>query len=174
MTSCYATHKIFFDCKTYQYLDEGDYGVIFVDDKKRRIVKIYKKSIDKTEKHVTDVFEAEAKAYEKANESWSLSKLVPGGFRRLEGCTVVEKNGSVVTEKYFENSAFEVDFVPGEFRKIGCIDSDLAKEVCELFHQEGIMHTKDMSVTTDKQNCIIKAIDFAIREHQLDWESHSF
>ena len=169
MSSCYTAHQVNVDGATYKYFAEGAYGVIFVDDKKRKIVKIYKRSTDKKEEHVMNAFKAEAEAYKKANDSCMLSKLIPGGFRSLVGCTISNRDGSEVTEQYFEDCAFKVDFVPGNFIKIGRIDSNVARQVCQLFHQEGIRHTKDMSVTLDNQNRVIKAIDFATVEYELNW-----
>ncbi|MCZ8105055.1 MAG: hypothetical protein O9972_45075 [Burkholderiales bacterium] len=74
-----------------------------------------------------------------------------------------------MTSEFFPDLAFETDFVPGEFRKIGSIDSVEAERVRRLFHEVGIEHTLDMSVTLDPDGRIVKAIDFAITEHVLEW-----
>ena len=151
----------------FGYLDEGAYGVIFVDRAAARIVKVYKWRED--EAHARAVFDAEVEAYHRARAVPAVSELVAGGFRPCSVPLVVDKDGNDVTSEFFPDLAFETDFVPGEFRKIGSIDSVEAERVRRLFHEVGIEHTLDMSVTLDPDGRIVKAIDFAITEHVLEW-----
>jgi hypothetical protein len=149
----------------FQYLNEGAYGVIFVDRAAARIVKVYKRREE--EAHARAVFDAEAEAYKRALAVPAVAELVPGGFRPRPVHHVVDKHGNDVTSEFFPDLAFETDFVPGEFRKIGLVDSVEAARVRRLFHEAGIEHTLDMSVTLETDGRIVKAIDFAMTEHVL-------
>lgn len=151
----------------FQYLSEGAYGVIFVDGAAARIVKVYKRRED--EAHARAVFDAEAEAYKRALAVPAVADLVPGGFRPRHVHQVVDKDGNDVTSEFFPDLAFETDFVPGEFRKIGLVDSVEAARVCRLFHEAGIEHTLDMSVTLETDGRIVKATDFAVTELALEW-----
>lgn len=151
----------------FRYLDEGAYGAIFVDRTAGRIVKVYKWRED--EAHARAVFDAEVEAYHWARAVPAVSDLVAGGFRPCSVPQVVDKDGNDVTSEFFPDLAFETDFVAGEFRKIGSVDSVEAARVRRLFHEAGIEHTVDMSVTLDPDGRIVKAIDFATTEHVLEW-----
>ena len=151
----------------FQYLSEGAYGVIFVDPAAVRIRKVFKARAD--EAHARAVFDAEVEAYGLARAKPSVADLVPGGFQLSPIQQVIDKDGSDVTIEFFPDLAFETDFVPGQFVKIGSIDGDEAARVRRLFLDAGIGHTIDMSVTLDSDGCIVRAIDFAVREHVPVW-----
>lgn len=151
----------------FQYLNEGAYGVIFVDRAATRIVKVYKWRED--EAHARAVFDAEVEAYHRARAVPAVSELVAGGFRPCSVPLVVDKDGNDVTSEFFPDLAFETDFVAGAFRKVGSVGSVEAARVRRLFHEAGIEHTVDMSVVIGTDGRIVKAIDFAVTEHVLEW-----
>lgn len=151
----------------FQYLSEGAYGVIFVDRAAARIRKVFKQRLD--EAHARAVFDAEVEAYGLAGAASSVAALVPGGFKLFPIQSVVENAGRDVTSEFFPDLAFETDFVPGQFVKIGSLYSDESARVRRLFHEAGIQYTTDMSVTLDSEGRIVKAIDFAVSEHVPEW-----
>jgi hypothetical protein len=151
----------------FQYLSEGAYGVIFVDRSAARIRKVFKQRPD--EAHARAVFDAEVDAYGLAGAEPSVADFVPGGFKCSPMQKVVDKDGRDVTSEFLPDLAFETDFVPGQFVKIGSVISGEAARVRRLFHDAGIQHTTDMSVTLNSEGRIVKAIDFAVREHVPEW-----
>jgi hypothetical protein len=151
---------------SFVYLAEGAYGVIFVDRVLGRIRKIYRRKAD--EDHVRDVFKAETDAYRLAEEAADVAPLVPGHFNICSPSqTVVDRDGNDVSAEFIPDLAFEAEYLDGSFLKFGNIDSAEASRIRELFHKAGIMHTTDMSVCLSSSGQVIKAIDFAVEEHEL-------
>jgi len=149
----------------FTYLSEGAYAVVFVDRAAGKIVKAFKRRPELD--HVRAVFRAEADAYRLARSSAEVSVLIPGNFRIYTLGQVTDKHGQDVTDEFFPDFAFETDFVEGCFHKIGGIGGTDASRVHQLFHEAGIHHTIDMSVTFNADGIIVKAIDFATEEHEL-------
>jgi hypothetical protein len=149
----------------FTYLSEGAYSVVFIDRAAVRIIKVFKRRPD--EDHVRAVFKAEADAYGLAASSAEVSEVVPGAFRLCPVEQLIDKQGQDVTCEFFPDLAFETDFVEGDFYKIGVIGSAEASRVRRLFREAGIHHTSDMSVIISVDGIILKAIDFAVEEHEL-------
>lgn len=149
----------------YSYLSEGAYGVIFADRTAGRVIKLFKRRSE--EKHVRSVFRAEIDAYDVAASSEEVSSLIPGNFQLFAVDQVTDKQGKDVTGEFFSDLAFQTDFVKGHFHKIAVIDRAEASRVRRLFREVGIYHTSDMSVTVGAEGRILKAIDFATKEHEL-------
>ncbi|WP_284179534.1 hypothetical protein [Rhabdaerophilum sp. SD176] len=152
----------------FVYLSEGAYGIVFVDRVAARIRKIYRRKPD--EKHTRNVFESEVHAYRLAMGSESLQALVPAHFRLCVPQRIFDSIGTDVTAEFFPDLAFEAEFVDGRFSKIGDIDSREADKIRDAFHSVGIKHTIDMSVCVAPEGHVLKAIDFAVEEHEL-WYS---
>lgn len=152
----------------FVYLDEGAYGSIFVDRGRGRIRKIYRRQPD--EQHVRDVFKAETEAYQLAMVAEGIGCLVPGYFEVCPPRTIFDRDGVDVTQEFYSSLAFEAEFIERSFQKIGSIRSEEALRIQALFHSAGITHTTDMSVCLDDQGKVVKAIDFAVREHEA-WHS---
>jgi hypothetical protein len=149
----------------FVYLDEGAYGVIFLNQDAGRIRKIYRRKHD--EHHARAVFKAEVDAYIRAESSPDLVSLVPAHFQICTRQQVIDRDGNDVSAEYFAELAFEAEFVNAPFRKIGDIGGDEARRIRALFHAAGINHTTDMSVSLTDDGRISKVIDFAIEEHEV-------
>lgn len=151
------------------YLSEGAYGVVFIDKATRRIRKISRRRPQ--EDHARAVFKAEFDAYALAMKTPVLSGLIPGDFRLCDPQHVIDREGRDVSGEFFADLAFETDFVEGTFHKIGSLGNDEALRVRRLFFDAGIRHTNDISVTLNADGVIVKAIDFAVQEHELMHEN---
>lgn len=149
----------------YDYLDEGAYGVIFVEMATSKIIKVYKRRAN--EEHVRSAFNAEVDAYNLAASSKEISNLVPGNFQLIPPIQVIDSDGMDISDEFFPELAFETDFVKGSFCKIGGVITAQALRVHRLFAEAGIHHTTDMSVTIGEEGNILKVIDFATVEHEL-------
>src|SRR5690606_30906891 len=119
------------------------------------------------ENHVRSVFKAEIDAYDAAASSEEVSRLIPGNFQLFTVDHVTDKQVTDVTDEFFPDLAFKTDFVKGHFHKIGVVDSVEALRVRRLFMEAGIHHTIDMSITLGPEGRILKAVDFATKEHEL-------
>ena len=149
----------------FVYLSEGAYGVVFIDKAARRIRKIWKRRPE--EDHARAVFKAEVEAYGLAMKSPVLTGLIPGDFRLCDPQQIIDMQGQDVSGEFFTDLVFETDLVEGTFQKIGSLGSDEAFRVRRMFFDAGIRHTNDMSVTLSADGVIVKAIDFAVQEHEL-------
>ncbi len=149
----------------FTYLSEGAYAIVFLDSAAGKVVKAFKRrpNLD----HVGAVFRAETDAYGLARSSAEVSVLIPRNFRICNLGRVTDRHGQDVTDEFLPDFAFETDFVQGCFHKIGGIGGTNASRVHQLFHEAGIRHTIDMSVTVNADGIIVKAIDFATEEHEL-------
>ncbi len=149
----------------FVYMTEGAYGLIFVDREAGQIRKIYRRKQD--EQHVRDVFKSETEAYRLAETSPEVAALIPTGFAISSPQTMVDRDGNDVSGEIFTDLAFETEFVSGDFLKIGSIAGSEGSLVRDAFKVAGILHTSDMSVVLNEHGKIVKAIDFAVIEHEV-------
>lgn len=108
------------------------------------------------------VFQSEVDAYEIAMKNEELSKLVPHFYGpvligRLEGAR----------EEVAHDKAYSMEFIEGDFRKIGTVNSSEKMRIVKLFRKHGINHVIDSSVIMNEENQIIKVVDFATKEFEL-------
>lgn len=151
----------------FRYFTEGAYGAIFVDDKLRRIRKLYFHRGEDDIAHRRDVFAAEIGAYAVASKHPELSALTPSYFGVCGTQEIVDCANSDVTNEFCDGLAFEAEFVPCEFFKIGDARIPAAEyqRVTTLFRSFGIAHVTDMSVCLRHEK-IHKVIDFATQEYE--------
>ncbi|WP_097523947.1 hypothetical protein [Sinorhizobium sp. BJ1] len=149
----------------FVYLDEGAYGVVFVNRDAGRIRKVYRRQQD--EAHVRAVFKAEADAYIRAASAPALLCLIPAQFQLCTLQQVIDRDGNDVSAEFSADLAFETEFVNATFHKIGNIGGDEARCIHRLFLAAGIKHTTDMSVSLTADGRIYKVIDFAVEEHEI-------
>ncbi len=154
----------------FVYLNEGAYGVIFVDRERRRIRKLYRVRHDADLAHCREVFTAETGAYDVASSHPELSTLIPGYFGTCQAGVIVDRANSDVTKEFHSGLAFEAEFVECPFYKIGSSEVPPIEHqrVTALFHHCGIDHLIDASVCL-RDGAIRKVIDFAMKDIPLRW-----
>jgi hypothetical protein len=145
----------------YIYLTEGAYSVVFVDHNAQKIRKLFR-SREKLE-HCQEVFKSEMRAYEIALKADDLKVLVPSFFGQSPGSAVVDKDGNDATSEFYPDLAYELEYIPQQFEKIGVIPQPEMERIQKMFRDRGINHVIDMSVQVESGR-VLKAIDFAIEE----------
>jgi hypothetical protein len=149
----------------FVYLDEGSYGVVFVDRNAGRVRKIF---LNKNSKeHASKVFNSEARAYEVAAGVPELAQLIPGGFKRCQPQSVVNRLDEDISSEFFSDLVFEIDYIEGRFEEAGRLICEDIDRVTDLLQTAGIKHVLDMSVVLDADDKVVCAIDFAIEEFEL-------
>lgn len=149
----------------FVYMTEGAYGAIFVDRADGKVRKVFLRKPD--ENHTRKVFYSEVAAYELASKVPNLGKMIPSGFKHCQCQLIIDKAGKDASNEFFGDMVFETNFIAGNFQKIGTLPSDQASPLRKAFHDAGIEHTVDMSVTLYDDGRIKAAIDFATEEHEL-------
>ena len=162
----YKNRKLHIKKGDYHYLDEGAYGVILKSNDCGKVIKLLHTNNSKDQ--CCKVFEAEVEAYEIAAASNELKDLVPIFYGQKKIEEILDSEGTNIINEFYGSLAFEVEFISGNFIKIGKIQPDEKRRISKLFSKEGIMHTNDASVLL-KDNKVIKVIDFSKEEHQLSW-----
>ena len=151
----------------FKYLSEGAYGLVFVDQNKKRIRKVYRYR-DGNLQHSNQVFTAEVRAYEIASANNELRILVPLYFGVRPAQMIIDSRGSDVTSEVYPDLAFEAEFIECNFQKKLRANNEYEK-ICALFQRYGISHVTDISVCL-RGGHIIKVIDFATQEIVPQWE----
>jgi hypothetical protein len=155
----------------FVYLDEGAFGVVFVDRHQKRIRKVYRVHPYASPAHCKRVFEAETCAYDVATRTPALQELVPKFFGIRSGQAIVDKQGEDVSAKFLGDLAFEAEFIAYEFLKISSVPEAERERVTNLFHQHGIRGVVDASVCLSEDGKVTKVIDFAMNDIELFWPS---
>ncbi|KAB7703682.1 hypothetical protein GBN33_00035 [Plesiomonas shigelloides] len=81
--------------------------------------------------------------------------------------SILEQNGIDVTENYFTEFSYSMEFIDGNFRKLGEINSLEAERVSKLFSDHGINYTSDSSAVLDSNGKVFKLIDFALEYFEV-------
>ena len=166
MTFANETRKLRIKDTEFVWLDEGAYGVAFVDRARKRVRKIYRARGGAPLAHCIEVFEAETQAYAIASGSDDLKEITPAYYGRCEALTIIDGAGNDVTDEFHPGLAFEMELVEGKFVKSSAMSEIERERVTGLFWKNKIFHTIDMSVClTDGK--VTKAIDFAMKEIEL-------
>lgn len=150
----------------FVYLSEGAYSVVFINKAQGRVRKVFRSNAD--EDHVRNVFKAEIDACRLAKKDSEVAPLVPDHFKVC--CApqiIIDKDGNDISGEFIPGLAFEMEYIDAHFQKFGSIGGKEAERVRALFNQAGILHTTDMSVCLGEDGRVLKAIDFAIEEHEL-------
>lgn len=146
----------------YVYLDEGAYGAIFVDKIAKRVRKVYWKKTPRDQ--ACPEFESENDAYSKACATMELEALVPQLHGKPETFAVIDGDGTNVSNEFYLDFTLELDFIEGEFRKIGEAGADERKRIMDLFMANGVHYVSDASAIIEDGK-IVKVIDFGIKEN---------
>ncbi len=152
----------------FEYLTEGAYGVVFVDRAANRIRKIYRVNDEGLASHCIEAYEAEAKAFEIASADERLRELIPEWHGRRSAQSIVDQNDQDVSNEFYSDLAFEVEFIPDAFQKFGVISSGEQERIGALFIERGIAYMKDASVIL-RDGRVHKVIDFATKEVEPWW-----
>ncbi len=150
----------------YEFLDCGYNAAIFYDSESSLVRKVFFQK-GRTHSEVRAIYNAEIEAYKIAMNSTTLKPFVPGQFKRCENQKIVDGNGLFCSSLFFEDCAYEIEFVRGDFVKVGALGTPEARALIRAFKNEGINHTSDMSVVLDDDEKILKAIDFATQEFEF-------
>jgi hypothetical protein len=150
----------------FVYRTEGAFGLIFVDDARARVLKVFRRKSEASEEHCRLVFQAETGAYRLASNSPNLKGLVPAFHGVRPDLTVLDREGKDVSAKFIPGLAYEMDFIAGSFQKMGTVQSDEVNRIKALFRAEGIAYLTDASVVM-LGGKIDKVIDFAVRDYEL-------
>jgi hypothetical protein len=150
------------------FLDEGAYGIVFVDGESKRIRKVMKRRYDLSMEHIAAVFDAEVRAYEIATSEAELRQYVPDFFGHCAAGVIVDHTGNDVSQTFLLDYAFEAEFIDGKFIKSGLVGDQL-HHVIGLFKKNGIRHLIDMSVCFYEDGSVRKVIDFATEQYETDW-----
>ena len=144
--------------------DHGAYGlVVFTNDGKA--IKVFSKAHSKEQ--AKKVFESECSAYYKAQQYESIKSLVPQFYGKIIVGSILDKNGIDVTENYFTEFSYSMEFIDGNFRKLGEINRLEAERVSKLFSAHGINYTSDSSAVLDSNGKVFKLIDFALEYFEV-------
>ena len=146
----------------FAYLSEGAYGLVFVNASRTRVLKVFRRKDD--EAHCREVYAAETEALVRGNSLDDVRSLVPCYFGPRTDVVVTEDGGKDVSDEFFADLNYEMEYVEGHFQKIGSIDRKASDPVRALFRSVGIAHTVDASVILDTEGKVTKVIDFAMRE----------
>jgi hypothetical protein len=145
----------------FVYRTEGAFGLIFVDVARARVLKVFRRKHEASERHCRAVFEAETEAYRLASVSPNLKDLVPAFHGARSNVTVLDAKGKDVSAAFIPDLAYEMDFIAGSFQKIGAVQPAEADRIKTLFRAEGIAYLTDASVVLVGGK-IDKVIDFAV------------
>jgi hypothetical protein len=149
----------------FRYLTEGAYSVVFSNGE--RVIKLFKS--DKPKDHCTVVFGLEIAACAIAMGNRALRELVPQFYGIRGGLAVDDRDRKDVTSEFYNDLAYELEFVPGNFVKIVAAPKSEQERVVKLFQQNKINHMTDPSIIL-RDGRIVKVIDFAVAEVELEME----
>jgi len=151
----------------FKFLDEGAYGIVFVDRDDCRIIKVLARKAG-PEAHCAAVYESEAIAYSIAMKSDELRSLIPEYFGARKGLKIEDATGNDVTSEFYSEFNFELEFVLGTFVKMGQISGAVRDPVVLAFQREGIAHMIDASASLEGGR-ITKVIDFGMQDLEQEW-----
>jgi hypothetical protein len=161
MTFANAARNLRIKDTEFVWLDEGAYGVLFVDRARKRVRKIYKAPGGAPLVHCSDVFEAETQAYEIASRTDDPKAITPAYFGKCGQLTIIDGDGNDLTGEFHPGLAFESEFIEGRFVKSSAANELERERINALFWKNKIFHTIDMSVCLPDGR-ITAAIDFAM------------
>lgn len=150
----------------FAYCTEGAFGLIFVNAKSGRALKVFRRKHEASEDHCRSVFNSEIEAYGLASSSPEVRALVPGFYGVRSGLIVLDQDGNDVSAEFIPDLAYEMEFVAGYFQKMGTVANPEADRVRQLFRNAGICYLTDASVMLTNGK-ITKVIDFAVREFEI-------
>jgi len=144
---------------------EGYFGHVYFFPE-GRATKIFKRQKDEDDEYVHKVFSSEVEAYKIVSEVEELRIITPTFFDKVDVSKVIDCNGNDISWKYLLECAYQMEYIDGEFIKVGYyLSRELRKQyeyIRELFCSHGIFYTKDASVLIDPESQKIKyVIDFS-------------
>lgn len=131
-----------------------------------RAIKLFKRQIPPDDEHVRAVFESEIGAYKIAASIQELSTVVPKYFGCVNVSDVLDEQNISVREQFLLGFAYEIDYVCGDFVKLGTLQTSTRLELINRFRRHGIGHITDASVVLTADGGVVSIIDFAIEEHE--------
>lgn len=165
----------------YNLIGFGYYSSVFKDTKNNKAVKIFKNiETDKFIKFDDDiniytgidirrkVYENEVAAYEEINNSQTdLIKYTPKYYGKIEISSILNTDGSDISNKYVLELNYVMDFISGNFEKWSTVNIDAHKkqEIIKQFNLLKIKYFTDSSVFIG--NDAIKIIDFAKSKYEI-------
>jgi len=148
------------------YFNQGVYGRVFYkkDNSQKRAVKVFFKSTDKSNEHINNTFKSEVDAYNIICKNQELQNYIPKFYGQISIDKIIDKNGIEISDKYYLEYAYEMEFIEGTFRKYG--NNYTTCNILKAFIEEGVANMKDCSAII-KDGKPIKIIDFSTEEFEL-------
>ena len=146
------------------YSNEGVYGQVFYlkENHGKTAVKVFFKKDDKTKDYIENTFLSEVEAYKILSSNTELAQYVPKFYNTLVIEKIIDRNGKDISDQYYLDFAFKMEFIEGIFTKYGTDYSEC--DILKKFVDVGVTYVKDCSVIVDGDKKPIKIIDFATHE----------
>ena len=146
------------------YFNEGVYGQVFYlkENCDKTAIKVFFKRKNKTKGYIKNTFLSEVAAYKILSSNLKLNKYIPKFYNTLKIEKIIDRDGKDISENYYLDFAFKMEFIEGTFTKYSAGYS--ACEILNKFVESGVKYVKDCSVIVDDNNQPIKIIDFATHE----------
>lgn len=147
--------------------DEGIYGGVFFIKSENKAIKVFKRTENKYEQ-VDNVFKSEVEAYKLIELSDTLKKITPNFYGTVEISSIFDENGMDISDNFYLDKAYQIEYVEGDFKKIGNFDINIKDQIFSIFNKEGIRYVQDASVIFEN-NEVKCVIDFAVKYYEQFW-----
>ncbi len=148
--------------------DDGFYGTVIFDRVKRTAIKIFKKSHSHDRSHIESTYRNEIAAYALANAHPDIQGHVPAFFGKQDIDSILDHNGNDISDQYYLDLNFKMEFIEGCFEKFGNLPSEHSNTYAHLFKMAGINHYCDCNFIID-ENGVYKFIDISTKEIIPEW-----
>ncbi len=148
---------------------DGHYATVFFDAEHKYAYKVFRKGSDQSYERSKATCNSEIKAYELAKAEKKLSCYIPRFYNSIPLEKIEDEAGNDLSDQYFLDVNYKMEFIKGEFIKIGNFQNEKTKKLCQAFIDIGIKHIEDASVVLDSDGKIKKVVDFSIEYFEQEW-----
>jgi hypothetical protein len=145
---------------------QGEYGTVFLFPDENRAIKVYVKNHNFNADHSRKTYLSETEALKTANENEILSGLTAKNYGPVQIEKIEDENGADITDKYFTDLNFSMEYIEGRFQKMGTVESNERERIISLFVDAGINHVNDACAIL-VEGKVTKIVDFEMEAIEL-------